>query len=90
MNNKAYLVNILVHVFGAPDAEAAANIASSLIQDRDDALSFLQFAVEDVEADDPLEEAVFMSAGPRCRSHEDGCPTCDLWREFDRRVAPRG
>jgi len=30
-----------------------------------------------------VEEAITGHWGERCLEHEDGCPVCDAWREYD-------
>lgn len=89
-DTKVYQVTMITYVYGASSAREAEKIVVEMIPDNDGTMSFVQFAREDKEVEDALEDAVYMSAGPRCPTHEAGCPTCDLWAEFDRRVAPRG
>lgn len=31
----------------------------------------------------PVHEAVQFYWGKRCPEHEDGCPTCEAWRQYD-------
>lgn len=33
--------------------------------------------------DNPVHEAVLFYWGERCDAHEDGCPTCNAWRQYD-------
>lgn len=31
----------------------------------------------------PIHEAVLFYWGERCDTHEDGCPVCNAWRQYD-------
>jgi hypothetical protein len=39
-----------------------------------------------------LHEAVQFYWGERCTTHEDGCPTCEAWKQYDAVIAtaPKG
>jgi len=32
----------------------------------------------------PVHEAIEFYWGGRCTEHEDGCPTCEAWRQYDK------
>lgn len=34
----------------------------------------------------PVHEAVLFYWGERCPEHEDGCPTCEAWRQYDNMI----
>jgi hypothetical protein len=33
--------------------------------------------------DNPVHEAIMFYWGERCPEHEDGCPTCEAWKQYD-------
>lgn len=33
--------------------------------------------------DNPIHEAVQFYWGERCPEHEEGCPTCEAWKQYD-------
>jgi hypothetical protein len=33
--------------------------------------------------DNPVHEAILFYWGERCPEHEDGCPVCEAWRQYD-------
>ena len=34
----------------------------------------------------PVHEAVQFYWGERCPEHEDGCPTCEAWKQYDQLI----
>jgi hypothetical protein len=34
----------------------------------------------------PIHEAVQFFWGERCPEHEDGCPTCEAWKQYDQLI----
>lgn len=37
----------------------------------------------------PIHEAIEAHWGARCPEHEDGCPVCEVWGQYDRLVGVR-
>jgi hypothetical protein len=34
----------------------------------------------------PVHEAIEFYWGERCDDHEDGCPVCDAWKQYDQLI----
>ena len=38
-------------------------------------------------SNNPIHEAIQFYWGERCPEHEDGCPVCEAWRQYDNLLA---
>ena len=38
----------------------------------------------------PVHEAVMFYWGARCPEHEDGCPVCEAWEQYDNMTDTKG
>ena len=38
-------------------------------------------------SNNPMHEAIQFYWGERCPEHEDGCPVCEAWRQYDNLLA---
>jgi len=43
----------------------------------------LQINTNTAHDNNPVHEAVMFYWGERCPEHEDGCPTCEAWKQYD-------
>ena len=41
-------------------------------------------------ANNPVHEAVLFYWGERCPDHEDGCPVCEAWEQYDNMTDNQG
>jgi hypothetical protein len=41
------------------------------------------------EQPDPIQEAIESYWGKRCPEHEDGCPVCEVWKQYYELLNPK-
>ena len=45
--------------------------------------SGLEINISTAPDNNPVHEAIEFYWGERCPEHEDGCPTCEAWKQYD-------